>query len=70
MNLKVKTKLHKINVIQSFIYSFFLLLLSLQNELYSTSKLEKKKKMQDSEKENTSQASHPPQIKYIFNIII
>ena len=44
MNLKVKTKLHKINVIQSFIYSFFfLLLLSLQNELYSTSKLEKKK---------------------------
>lgn len=23
MNLKVKTKLHKINVIQSFIYSFF-----------------------------------------------
>lgn len=26
--------------------------------------------MQDSEKENTSQASHPPQIKYIFNIII
>lgn len=69
MNLKVKTKLHKINVIQSFIYSFFLLLLSLQNELYSTSKLEKKK-MQDSEKENTSQASHPPQIKYIFNIII
>ena len=70
MNLKVKTKLHKINVIQSFIYSFFFYFSSPYRMNCIQHLSWKKKKMQDSEKENTSQASHPPQIKYIFNIII